>query len=397
MPTTWLSDRVRVVRDWWRGYDVVARDRWIAAVFTVLAFVPPLAHLSAQFGDVPGRPGDAFSFVLVLAQTVPLAVRSRWPVACLAVVGTSFAVHEALGYPHEFGTVTVYLALYSVGAHQARFRRATALLASIAYLGFCAAVLVCGSPDGAVDFVLWYLLFVAFWGLGAFVRRQRAEEANRRRLATEAAAAAERARIARELHDVVTHHVTAIVVQADATRYVADSPERVGAALTTIGGTGRRALSELRYLLDVLEATGESTPRPPVERTVRELVERTRQAGQPVDLVQPADGGPALPDGVGLAVYRVVQEGLTNAVKYAAGQPTEVRVGYRDGRVEVEVTNAADPAGAPAGGARHELSGGRGLVGLRERVGKLGGELAAGRRQDGGFRLRAAIPIAEDS
>src|SRR4051794_26496239 len=125
MPTTWLSDRVRVVRGRWRGCGVATRDRWVAAVFTLLAFVPPLGTMSAQFGDLPHRPADAFALVLVLAQTVPLAVRGRWPIACLAVVGTAFALHEVLAYPHEFGTVTVYLALYSVGAHQRRFRRST--------------------------------------------------------------------------------------------------------------------------------------------------------------------------------------------------------------------------------------------------------------------------------
>jgi signal transduction histidine kinase len=389
MPTTWLTGRVRVVRDWWRGYGAVTRDRWIAVAFLGLAVTPPLAHLSAEYGDLPRRPADAFAIVLILAQTVPLAVRSRWPVACLAVVGTAFALHEAIAYAPEFGTVTVYLALYSAGAHQERFRRTTAAAASAGYVVFATAVHLLGSPDRLDDYAIWYLMFVAFWGLGAFVRRQRAEEAERRRLAEAAATAAERARLARELHDVVTHHVTAMVVQADATRFVAGSPQRVGAALTSIGGTGRRALSDLRQLLDVLEATGESAPRPPVERTVRDLVERTRLGGQPVELVGDGDH-PALPAGTALAVYRVVQEGLTNAVKYAAGQPTTVRVDHGGDRVEVEVTNAAAPAPLPA---RGDLSGGRGLEGLRDRVGQLGGELTAGPLADGAFRLRAAIPV----
>ena len=325
----------------------------------------------------------------MLAQTVPLAVRTRWPAACLAVVGAAFAIHEGLGYPHEFGTVTVYLALYSAGAHQERFRRGTAVLASAAYVVLATVVYLFGSPDRLPDFVVFYVALAAFWVLGAFVRRRRAEEAERRRSTAAAATAAERARIARELHDVVTHHVTAMVVQADATQYLTGSPDRVGTALSTIGGTGRRALTELRYLLDVLEATGESAA--PVEGTVRELVAQTRSGGQPIELVEDGEQ-PALPAGVGLAVYRVVQEGLTNAVKYAAGQPTVVRVGYRAGRVEVEVTNAA--ALVPLSvGARRDLSGGRGLTGLRDRVGTLGGELTAGEQPDGRFRVRAVIPV----
>jgi len=228
------------------------------------------------------------------------------------------------------------------------------------------------------------------------VRRRRADESERRRAAAVAATTAERARIARELHDVVTHHVTAIVVQADATQFVADSPERVVTALTTIGGAGRRALTDLRRLLDVLEATGEpTTSRTPVGGTVRDLVEQTRTGGQPVELVE-VGAQPALPSDVRLAVYRVVQEGLTNVVKYAAGQPTVVRTSCRDDHIEVEVANAAAAVPLPAG-ARRDLFGGRGLAGLRERVGTLGGELTADEQPDGWFRLRAVIPIVRDT
>jgi signal transduction histidine kinase len=198
------------------------------------------------------------------------------------------------------------------------------------------------------------------------------------------------------LHDVVTHHVTAMVAQADATQFLAESPDRVVAALTAIGGTGRRALSELRFLLGVLETNGDPAgSRSPAGGTVRDLVERTRTGGQPVELVEDGDR-PALPVGAGLAVYRVVQEGLTNAVKYATGQPTVVRVRYAPACVEVEVTNAAAPTPVP-GGARRDLSGGRGLTGLRERGRMLGGELTAGERPDGGFRLHTRIPVGGDA
>lgn len=391
MSTTWGTTRLRVMRDWWRAYDAVVWDRWLAVVFTGLAFVPALSVMSPEFGDLPRRPMDVFAVVIVLAQTVPLAVRTRWPVVCLAIAGVAFAIHESLGYTPEFASATIYIALYSVGAHQERFRRVTVVAVSAAYVALVIVVSVLGSPDRLVDHVIFYLVFVVCWVIGAFVRQRRVEEAGRRRFAAAAATAAERARIARELHDVVTHHVTAVVVLADATQFVAESPDRVTTALTTIGKTGRQALSELRYLLDVLEATGESaTARSPVEGTLRNLVEQTRMGGQPVELVEDGEGL-ALPVAVGLAVYRVVQEGLTNAIKYAAGQETVVRVGHRNGHVEVEVTNAASPVPLSVG-ARRELSGGRGLTGLRERVGKLGGELTAGEQPDGRFRLRAVIP-----
>lgn len=404
MPTIPVTDRLRVLRDWWRSYDAVVWDRWLAAVFTGLAFVPELATVSAQFGDLPRRPADGFALVLVLGQTVPLAVRRRWPAACLAVVGVSFIVHESIGYRPEFGTVTVYIALYSAGAFQERFRRGLAVAASAAYLLFAVVLKGLGSPERTADFAVFYASLAACWLLGAYVRRRRAEEATRRRLAAAVATAGERARIARELHDVVTHHVTAIVVQADAAQFLTGSPERVTGTLTAIGGSGRRALSELRSLLGVLEATGEATgeaaggpsvTRAPVTGTLRELVEQTRLSGQPVELIE--EGEPeALRAEVSLTVYRVAQEGLTNAVKYAAGQPTVVRADYRGGQVSVEVTNAV--ARVPVHeGARRDLSGGRGLAGLRERVGLLGGEVTAGEQPDGRFRMRAVIPAAGES
>jgi|ERR1017187_984528 signal transduction histidine kinase len=392
MSRTWVRDRLRVLQAWWQSYDTVARDRWLAVAFTGLAFVPALSAVSAEFGDLPRRPAGVFALALMLAQTVPLAVRSRRPAVCLAIVGVSFAIYESLGYPPQFGSVTVYLALYSVGAHQERFRRGTAVAATAAYAVLSTAVRVLRSPDRLTDFLIFYLLLAACWVLGAFVRQRRVEEAERRRLAT----AAERARIARELHDVVTHHVTAMVVQAGATEFLVASPDRVITALTSIGETGRRALAELRSLLDVLQMAGEPAAQvAPVVGTVRDLVEQARMGGQPIELVE--DGNqPALPANVGLAVHRVVQEGLTNAVKYASGQPTVVRVDYRDGGVEVEVTNVAALVPPPVTARRH-LSGGRGLNGLRERVGMLGGELTAGKQTDGRFRVRAVIPVRSDT
>ncbi|MEV5896644.1 sensor histidine kinase [Nonomuraea fuscirosea] len=389
MPGTLVGDLLRRLLNVWRVYDAAVWDRWLAAGFTALAFVPALSIMSVQFGDLPGRPADAFTVVLILAQTLPLAVRTRWPAACLAINGAAFMVHETLGYPMQFATVTIYVALYSAGAHQERFRRAIAVVLSAAYVVLCVVMLLLGSPVTLSEFLVFYLLLAACWMGGTFVRGQGLQEVERRRLAAVAATAAERARIARELHDVVTHHVTGIVVQADATQFVATSPDRVVTALSTIGDSGRRALSELRHLLDVLEATGESAS--PVVGSVRDLVEQTRSGGQPVELVEDGDQ-PTLPVGVGLAVYRVVQEGLTNAVKYAEGSPTTVRVGYRNDHVEVEVTNAAATVSV---GARSGLSGGRGLTGLRDRIDALGGELTASDQPDGGFRLHASIPSGD--
>jgi signal transduction histidine kinase len=379
---------LRRARDWWNARRAQVRDRELAVLLSVLAFVPGFAAIGVEFGDLPVRPADAFAVVLVLAQTVPLAVRTRLPAVCLAVSGLAFVVHALLGYPETFGGVGFYFALYAAGAYQRGYRRTLPLAATGCYAVFSVALHLLGSPQRFLDFAVFFAALCAFWGAGSYVRRARAEQARHRHSAALAATAAERARIARELHDVVTHHVTAMVVQADAAQFLSEQPDRVAEGLVAIGGTGRRALSELRDLLGVLEATGESASaeRSPTLGTVRELVERTRLGGQPVELVEQGEHRKL---GVAheLAVYRVVQEALTNAVKHAAGQHTVVRVGYGGDGVEIEVMSAGSGPGASA-------SGGRGLRGLRERVAMVGGELRAGPGPEGGFVVHALIPAA---
>jgi signal transduction histidine kinase len=391
---------------WWRSRPQLIRDTALAAVLTAAGFVPALSGVSAQFGDLPRQSADALSAVLVAGQTLPLAVRTRWPAACLAVVGASFAVYESLAYPPTFGSLGLYLALYSAGARQDRLRRSLLAAGTAAYLAFAIAMSELGSPDRFVDYVIFYLALTACWVMGAFVRRRRADEAERRELRAREAVAAERARIARELHDVVTHHVTAMVVQADATQFLVTSPDRVTQSMTAIAGTGRRALTELRYLLGVLEATGEPTDKPepaarvPALGTCRDLVDQTRLGGQPVEFTEQGEPA-ALEVGAELAVYRVVQEGLTNAVKHAPGRPTVVRVGHGPGLVDIEVITAPPPASVAAATRAaqdgSEPPAGRGLAGLRARLAMLDGELVATATPDGGFRLHARIPARSGS
>ncbi|WP_232320372.1 sensor histidine kinase [Herbidospora daliensis] len=361
------------------------RDGLLAALLTLLAFVPTVAVIGAEIGDLPKRPSDALAVGLTLALTVPLAVRTRWPGACLAVVGLAFTLHQTLAYPATFGTVGLYLALYAAGAHQTRLRRPTWIAATAAYAVLAFVLHLLGSPQRFPDFLAFYVVLAVIWTAGAGVRRWRADEAERRRLSAEVAVVAERTRIARELHDVVTHHVTAMVVQADAAHYLLSSaPGRAGESLTAISGTGRRALTELRSLLGVLEATGA-----PALGTVDELVEQARRSGQPVELTE--HGRPiARSVDVELAVYRVVQEALTNARKHATGQPTAVLVRHGDDHVEIEVTTEGPLATDAA-------PGGRGLAGLRERLRLLGGELTAGTRPEGGFTVRALIPSRSEA
>ena len=382
---------------WWGSRPVITRDRELALGLTVLSFAAPLSSIGAQLGDLPAHGASVAGVALTLGQTLPVAVRTRWPAACLAVTGTAFAVHESLGYPRTFGSMGLYIALYSAGALQDRLRRTVALAATGGYVAFVIALHALGSPDGLGAFLVFYAVLAAVWGLGAFVRRWRAEEAERRRLSAQAATAAERSRLARELHDVVTHHVTAMVVQAGAAKYITGSPERLEEALDAINGTGRRALAELRFLLGVLEATGESQPqdRTPMPGRVPDLVEHTRAGGQPVELTEEGEQ-PDMTMAAQLTAYRVVQESLTNAVKYAAGRQTQVRLAHKPDWTLVEITTAGAADGAPVSAALRGggpgVSGGQGLAGLRERVEMLGGEFTAGTVPDGGFRVYARIP-----
>lgn len=369
---------------------VVVKDTALAALVTVLAFVPTVAHLGPEIGDLPARPIDpAVRLALTLAMCLPLVVRTHLPDVCLVVVGAAFAVDQVLGGPDTFSKVGFLLALYAAGAHLSRFRRGLAVVMTAGYVVLAVVLDELGSSQDYSDFVAFYLAMSVIWLSGTGMRRWRVEAAERTRLAADIAATAERARIARDLHDVVTHHVTAMVVQADAAQFLLDSaPARAGEGLTAISATGRRALTELRALLGVLETDDTVTPdRTPTMGRVGDLVEQARLSGQPVEWTEQGVGRPRSVE-VELAAYRVVQETLTNAMKYATGRPTTVLVRHGEQHIEIEVVTAG-PAVTPRPGTP---SGGRGLTGLRERVRMLDGDLEAASQPDGGFRVRALIP-----
>jgi signal transduction histidine kinase len=210
-----------------------------------------------------------------------------------------------------------------------------------------------------------------------------------RELARREAVVEERARIARELHDVIAHHVSMMVVQAGAERRVIDpAQESTREVLGTIERVGRSALTEMRRLVGMLRGDDREglLPRPALA-DVPMLVSQLRDAGLPVELR--VEGTPReLPVGIELSAYRVIQEGLTNALKHAGRASAAVRIRYGAGSLELEITDdgAGDAAGVPGGG--------HGLVGIRERVALYGGELQAGQRAGGGFVLRVLLPTA---
>ncbi|MER7762409.1 histidine kinase [Streptomyces sp. NPDC097619] len=391
---------LRAPYHWWRQQKSVVQDAVLALTLTGLAFVPNLAHVGGQIGDLPQRPQNAPALVLVLAQTLPTAARRRRPAGTLAVVAIAFAAHQAAGLPTTFASLGLYLALYSAGAHEPRHRRDVVVVLSAGYAVLALTLHRLGSPQRLMDYLAFYLFLAAFWLVGRTVRKHRIQEADRRRLVAEVATATERARIARELHDVVTHHVTAMVIQADAAQFLLTSaPERAGESLTSVSDTGRRALTDLRHLLGVLEATGESAraqqttehDRSPTLGQMGDLVDQTRRSGQPITFTERGERPPQSAE-VELAAYRVVQEALTNAVKYAAGHQTHVQLRYTEGHIEISVTTDGPPE-APAPDQPRPGGGGRGLGGLHARVIMLDGHFGAGPRPEGGFEVRATIPF----
>ena len=357
-------------------------------------------------GAFEGPEGDlrepAWLVIPLLALAVlPLAARRYRPVAVLATtLGAAVALDLIAGTFQFQGAV---VALYTVAAH---CDRKTAIRAGIATAG-AAAVTIVGEPvaDAVLGVVAMYAIFAAAWTLGdnmrtrrAYLRavEERADRLERERVEhVRRATAEEQARIARELHDVIAHSVSVMVVQAAAAGDVFDAnPARAREALASIEATGRDALAELRRLLgqvrkDADGADASFAPQPGLG-ALAGLAEQVRRAG--IDVAVNVEGVPIeLPPGVDLAAYRVAQEAITNTLKHASASKVAVTVRYRDDRVEVEVVD--DGVGQTANGDGL----GHGLIGMRERAALYGGELHAEPQPGGGFRVFVSLPFAESN
>ncbi|MGW2158408.1 sensor histidine kinase [Nonomuraea sp. NPDC001699] len=381
---------LRRATDLWRRCDVVVRDLLFGLLLAVASLLPALHGKGTQVGDLPARPFDALAYAVIALECLPLAVRRRWPAVCLALVSLGFVLDQLRAY-HLFASNVLPIALISAGAHLERHRRVTVVLLSVVYVPLALALDRLGATERVEGYVVFYLALVLAWGIGAWLRSTRAAEAERRRHLAEATRAAERTRIARELHDVVTHHVTAMVVQAEAARYLTAVPERLDATLSAVTDTGRRAIADLRHMLDLLKADHDTDVGLPSAAELHTLVEQTRRAGQPVEFAEAGSRAESA-GSAEFVTYRVVQEALTNALKYAHGSPTVVQVRY--GEKEISVVVGTD---GPGSGAASPGGSGRGLAGLRERVEALGGEFGADRQAGGGFVVRARIPAGGPS
>ena len=357
-----------------------------------------LALIGAFSRDPAAREPDVLSVALVAAGTLPLMVRRRAPIVVLAVIGAAAAAY-ALRDGSSNLAVSLALAVYS--AASLRDRRTVVSVALPIAVAASALIAIAENEHRNWIEVLLALVPVPgvpmLLGRVSFNRRRRIERDHV--LAARAAVAAERARIARELHDVVAHSMSVMVVQAGAARAIlARDPSQAVAALEHIEETGRTGLAEMRRLLGILEEHGDGSdlaPQPGLSE-LNELLERFRAAGLPVEAVVRGRARP-LPPGVDVTAYRLVQEALTNSLRHAGQAHARVVIGYVDGGLELEVvddgrgTGGRDPGGRGMEDAG--ASGGRGLVGMRERVAVFGGSLETGARPGGGFRVAARIPV----
>jgi len=341
-----------------------------------------------------------FDLLAILAITVPLFLRRRFPFGAPVAVGVAVALSSFVDKRLVPNGLIAILASISAFVVMGMLRDRQQALAGLAFgIGVTAVVAHNDPHGGASNFVFTAIVFSIAWTIGFLVSgkfheadeaRERAARAEREREErARLAVSDERARIARELHDVVGHSVSVMTVQASAARrLLRPQQEKEREALLVVEQTGREALAEMRRMVGVLRRPEESpalAPQPSLEQIER-LVEQTREAGLPVELS--VEGEPVhLPAGVDLTAYRLVQEGLTNAIKHARAGQAEVVVRYGDGQVELTVTDDG-PGGGDGGG------GGHGLVGMRERVSVYGGELEAGPRAGGGYRLRARLPVS---
>jgi signal transduction histidine kinase len=377
--------------------DLRARARRLATLADpALALVILVVSLQPLLREGKG-PIPAWGYLLVVAQCLPLVFRRRWPLAVALVCGALTVVYGMSSLPDPPVPYAGLLSLYSVAAHGSRdHANAAGITAAVALTG---ALLFDPGAD-LEDATVQILLFATAWLLGDSTRRrrdaatalaERNEQLERTRAAESAAAvAAERSRIARELHDVVAHHLSMMVVQAEGGAVAAGrDPAKAEATFDAIGAAGKQALTEMRRLLGVLKQDGPAALAPqPSAREIAALVKGVRSAGLDVRFTVSGDP-PELPPAVGLTAYRLVQEALTNCVRHSGATTVDVSVRYGPDAVELAVTD--DGSGRTAG-AR---PGGHGLVAMRERVALVGGTLDAGPVPDRGWAVRATLPLGD--
>ncbi len=400
--TTFVTDTTNppAPRPHWlrRGrFDLVEIADVITALICFAIINATLTNQNAnQNANHPGHHAPGLLLLLAFLTCAPLALRTRFPLAAwtastLAIIATSLEVSVGAS-----GYLLVALLVYSLCLYAVAVRcRPRIVVAAAAVTVVGAGFLEPGAVPEAVFLAVSPLL------IGAVVRQRRSGE---RQLAEqelrhsgERALLEERQRIARELHDVVAHHMSVIAIQAEAAPYkTADPPPELVESFTDIRASALAGLSELRRVLGVLRTGGRDTAPQPGLTELDALLDSARSGG--VSVTVTSSGNPVpLPDGVDLSAYRIVQEALSNAMRHAPGSHVELRLAYLPDSLVLEICNDAALRTVPvlvASGDRAAGGGGHGLIGMRERTAMLGGSLTAGPTADGGFRVAAVLPMS---
>ena len=356
----------------------------VAVVVALLAWALAEALLANGPGARWLRAAIACGVVL------PLLARRRAPVGVMVLIGGVLIARGLTAAVPESGATpfpSLLVATFSVGLHVRPLRRAVA--AGLVPVVAMTVTLLAGawSGDPQPGDLVFLLFFVGgTWSIGRLVRMRAAQADAAAELGAAAAVAAERARIARELHDIVAHSISVVSVQAAAAdAYLERDPAQAREHLDAVRRTARDALGEMRRLCGVLrEDTADLLPQPTLER-VCELVAEARGAGVELALIEEGERAD-LPPGLDLAAFRILQEALTNVRKHAGAVSAAVRIAYRRGGVDLEVRNAPGPGlGEPGSG--------HGIAGMRERARIYGGHVDARTEPDGSFAVRARLPF----
>lgn len=354
-----------------------------------LIAVAPLGLPGTVLGALDGPDTGPQVVALQAAQALPLALRRSAPRLAAALVGAAFVLAELTGTSTGAATGALPIALYSVGVHGRR-PRITAAVAAVAYVALALALLALGSPETPLGFATFAPVLALPGLIGRFVAVRQAGQAERVRAAEADAVRRERTLLARDLHDVVTHHVTAMVVQAESATYL-PVDDRAGRdeTLAGVGRTGRQALGELRELLGALDpATPDSSSQPPVSAALDQIVAQLRAAGHDVELLRDIPEPLLAPDAAA-ALRRVAQEAATNVLKHAPRAPVRVEYTREGAYAALRVSNPLGRMTAPA------PESGRGLAGSAARVEQVGGSFQAGPTVDGQFVVEARLPESE--
>ena len=368
----------------------MARSRGIklAAQVAVLEVVVLAGTRFASRFHPHSRPLDWIALGLLVLAGGTIGLSRRWPLGAVGVALAAVLTYHQLGYSPGSIDLALMVGLYKAATPPRRWRAVA--LGAITVIGYAVVGLL--SPGGLSPeaLLLGISAVLASLGLGLAVSGQRAYARQKREEETQRRVTEERLRIARELHDVVSHSISSINVQAGVAAHVmGERPEQAREALVAIRETSKDTLRELRGILQVLRQVDDVEPRAPAPGLAQLdiLVDTANRAGVPtrasiIGSVRP------IPRAIDLAAYRIIQESLTNVIRHAGRASAEVTVSYEPAKVVVEVT---DDGRGPSTGSQDDING-HGIAGMRERVNAVGGELEAGARNGRGFRVRATMP-----